>query len=186
KAFISQYLVRSRSLVSSGVRSKLLSKVRRERAKALSSGDAAAADSRLAEELALTPEKLRSLIERLDVRDVPWDVHSEAVVSGSLAEALHSPWLSAEETALAAEADTRISAAVSHALSTLDVRERYVVERRLMAHRGEKLSLAELGRYFGVSRERARQIEARALRKLRVALQRSPTGAEWLAYRAAA
>ena len=37
----------------------------------------------------------------------------------------------------------------------------------------EELSLAELGRQLGVSRERARQLEARAKRKLR----RQPRGA---------
>jgi RNA polymerase sigma-32 factor len=35
----------------------------------------------------------------------------------------------------------------------------------------EELSLAELGRRLGVSRERARQLEARAKRKLRRELQ---------------
>lgn len=186
RAYMSQYLVRSRSLVATGVQSKLLSKIRRERAKAVASGEGANADIRLAEELALTPEKLRSLVERLDVRDVPWDVHSEDVVSGRFSDALDSPSLSAEEKALAAEADSRLSVAVAQALSTLDVREQYVVERRLMAHRGEELSLAEIGRCFCFSRERARQIEARAMRKLRAALQRSAAGAEWLAYRPAA
>ncbi|HEY3252557.1 MAG TPA: sigma-70 family RNA polymerase sigma factor [Polyangiaceae bacterium] len=186
RAYMSQYLVRSRSLVATGVRSKLLSKIRRERAKAQASGEGANADSRLAEELALTPEKLRSLVERLDVRDVPWDVHSEDL-GGRFGDAFDAPSLSAEETALAAETDERLSAAVSRALSTLDVREQYVVARRLMADREEELSLAEIGRSFSFSRERARQIEARAMRKLRVALQRSAVGAEWLAsYRTAA
>ena len=50
------------------------------------------------------------------------------------------------------------------ALSSLDARERYIVEQRILADEG--VSLASLGRKLGVSRERARQLEARAKRKL--------------------
>jgi RNA polymerase sigma-32 factor len=57
--------------------------------------------------------------------------------------------------------------AVRKAVSGLDPRERYVVEQRLMADSGEALSLAEIGRRLGVSRERARQLEQRAKLKLR-------------------
>jgi RNA polymerase sigma-32 factor len=55
-----------------------------------------------------------------------------------------------------------------------------------MAHREEQLSLAEIGRRLSVSRERARQIEARAMRKLKAALARSGANAEWLAHPLAA
>jgi RNA polymerase sigma-32 factor len=54
-------------------------------------------------------------------------------------------------------------------LRALDQRERYIVENRIMSE--EELSLAELGRQLGVSRERARQLEARAKRKLRRQLE---------------
>jgi len=49
----------------------------------------------------------------------------------------------------------------------LDERERYIAENRLMADHEEELSLAEIGRRLGVSRERARQLEVRTKRKLR-------------------
>ena len=57
--------------------------------------------------------------------------------------------------------------AVARAVSELDPRERYIAEHRLMADPAEELSLAEIGRSLGVSRERARQLEARTKRKLR-------------------
>jgi RNA polymerase sigma-32 factor len=181
RAYMSQYLIRSRSLVSTGLQSKRLWKVRRERARAQAGGPDTNADARLAEELALSPEQLRSLVERLDVRDVPWDLHSEEVGSGCLTEAAGSPWPNAEDTVLAAEARAQLSSAVSHALSTLDEREQYIVERRLMACSEEELSLAEIGRQLCVSRERARQLEARAMRKLRSALKRLEAASDWLA-----
>jgi RNA polymerase sigma-32 factor len=187
RAYISQHLTRSRSLVASGVQSKLLAKIRRERARiAVAPNEAADADELVAARLAVSPEKMRSLAERLELRDMPWDTEAEESPSGRLMEVVESLSLNPEDAVLRAEAKSQISLAVSQALPTLDARERYVVEQRLMAHREEQLSLAEIGRRFRVSRERTRQIEARALRKLRAALASSGANAEWLAHPLAA
>ena len=60
------------------------------------------------------------------------------------------------------------SEAVRSALKRLDPRERYIVEQRLTVDTEDELTLAEIARRLGVSRERARQLEARAKKKLRV------------------
>ena len=52
-------------------------------------------------------------------------------------------------------------------LGVLSEREREVLEMRFGLHDGEDHTLEEVGRHFGVTRERIRQIEAKALRKLR-------------------
>jgi RNA polymerase primary sigma factor len=52
-------------------------------------------------------------------------------------------------------------------LGALNQREREVLEMRFGLLDGEDHTLEEVGRYFGVTRERIRQIEAKALRKLR-------------------
>ena len=54
--------------------------------------------------------------------------------------------------------------AVLHSLST---RERQVLELRFGLHDGRSRTLEEVGKVFDVTRERIRQIEAKALRKLR-------------------
>lgn len=61
---------------------------------------------------------------------------------------------------------------VAHGLAALDERERRVVERHfgIGSADGETRTLDEIGREFGISKERVRQIEIRALRKLRQAL----------------
>ena len=72
-----------------------------------------------------------------------------------------------EEQLATAEMRERVMRLAHAALSELDPRERYVLENRLMAEQDEAKTLAELARRLGISRERARQIEARAKRKLR-------------------
>ena len=67
------------------------------------------------------------------------------------------------------EQQSRIESELSDALKSLDQRERFIVEQRILAD--DEVSLAELGRKLGISRERARQIEARAKRKLRKHLE---------------
>ncbi|MCD6518751.1 MAG: RNA polymerase sigma factor RpoD [Anaerolineae bacterium] len=52
-------------------------------------------------------------------------------------------------------------------LASLTEREREVLSLRFGLEDGESLTLEEVGRRFGVTRERIRQIEAKALRKLR-------------------
>ena len=52
-------------------------------------------------------------------------------------------------------------------LDTLEPREREVVDYRFGLSDGCVRTLEEVGRYFNVTRERVRQIEAKALRKLR-------------------
>ncbi|MEK7281541.1 MAG: sigma-70 family RNA polymerase sigma factor, partial [Chloroflexota bacterium] len=53
------------------------------------------------------------------------------------------------------------------ALSTLAPRERRVLSLRFGLEDGQSRTLEEVGKEFGVTRERIRQIEAKALRKLR-------------------
>ena len=52
-------------------------------------------------------------------------------------------------------------------LSSLTARERTVLELRFGLEDGRSRTLEEVGREFSVTRERIRQIEAEALRKLR-------------------
>ncbi len=56
---------------------------------------------------------------------------------------------------------------VRSALAVLNEREREVLVMRFGLLDGQEHTLEEVGKYFGVTRERIRQIEAKALRKLR-------------------
>ena len=56
---------------------------------------------------------------------------------------------------------------VGDVLGTLSERERRVLQLRFGLEDGRSRTLEEVGREFGVTRERIRQIEAKALQKLR-------------------
>ena len=75
-----------------------------------------------------------------------------------------------DEAAIApseAAARAMLNEAVGQALSELSERERRVVRLRFGLDDGEMRTLEEVGREFGVTRERIRQIESKTLAKLR-------------------
>jgi RNA polymerase primary sigma factor len=57
----------------------------------------------------------------------------------------------------------------AHVLRTLDPREERIIKMRFGLDDGSERTLEEVGQSFQVTRERIRQIEAKALRKLRLA-----------------
>ncbi|HEX7454044.1 MAG TPA: sigma factor-like helix-turn-helix DNA-binding protein, partial [Polyangiaceae bacterium] len=124
--------------------------------------------------------RVRALLQRVDQRDYSLD--AEAYQDGvvSLVNTLPSAGPDQEQLALAREYGGNAHAAVREALTVLDERERYIVENRLLADSDAELSLAEIGRTLGVSRERARQLEERAKRKLKARISARPGAADWL------
>ncbi|MFZ0731537.1 MAG: RNA polymerase sigma factor RpoD [Candidatus Sulfotelmatobacter sp.] len=76
-----------------------------------------------------------------------------------------------EDRAQVSPAEAVISANLkertAHVLRTLSPREEKIISMRFGMEDGSERTLEEVGRSFGVTRERIRQIEAKALRKLR-------------------
>jgi RNA polymerase primary sigma factor len=60
-----------------------------------------------------------------------------------------------------------LQAQIDQALTVLSPRERTIIEMRYGLKEGHSLSLDEVGIIFRLTRERIRQIEVKALRKLR-------------------
>jgi RNA polymerase sigma factor (sigma-70 family) len=85
---------------------------------------------------------------------------SDALLGDVVADAsARSPFDDAAESMLPDE--------VSRLLSPLDAREATILRLRFGLDRGEPRTLEEVGEHFDLTRERIRQIEARAMSKLR-------------------
>jgi len=171
RAYILNHIIRSWSLVGVGsgaLRSKMFFKLRRERVRITNLvGDGDEADELLAKSLELPKAKVVSMVRRLEARDVSLDAKLFDDSGATLGDTLVSADTSQEVRMGNEEVSGRLREAVKEAIADLDQRERYIVENRLMADGEEELSLAEIGRRLGVSRERARQLEARAKRKIK-------------------
>jgi RNA polymerase sigma-32 factor len=182
RAYILNYVLRSWSLVGSGagaLRSKNFFRLRRERARVFNLfTDEGLAREELAKRLEVPVEQLAAMLERLDTRDVSLDSQMFDGSNARLLDTLVSD--AADQEVSLANDESRVgrAEAVRSAIIKLDARERFIVESRMMADRDDELSLAEIGRRLGVSRERARQLEARAKGKLRALLGRDLPEAE--------
>src|SRR3954467_1093707 len=185
RAYILDHVIKSWSMVGGGsgpLRSRLFFKLRRERVRAVNlMGEGEAADRMVAERVGVTPEELRKMVQRLEARDVSLDVKVIDDSPVRLVDLLPAPD-DQELSLFEHQVGGSMKSAGARAVSELDPRERYIAEHRLMADPAEELSLAEIGRSLGVSRERARQLEARTKRKLRRRMPApgSPIVTEWI------
>jgi RNA polymerase sigma-32 factor len=174
RAYILNFVIRSWSLVGVGsgpLRSKLFFRLRRERARIASLvGEGDAGTELLAERFGAPAEKVLSMARRLEARDLSLDMKVFDDGQTTLVDTLESNAQSQEEKFAATEEKLRLKERLRAAIEALDPRERYIVEARMMADEEDELSLAEIGRRLGVSRERARQLESRVKKKLRAQL----------------
>jgi len=170
RAYILNYIIRSWSLVGVGsgaLRSKMFFKLRRERIRVTNLlGEGEAADEALAQRLSIPKDKLGGMLRRLEARDVSLDAPLFDDSGATLVDALANTSQSQEDKLIESRRGIRMQSLIRDAVKELDKRERYIVENRMMADSEDEMSLAEIGRRLGVSRERARQLEARAKRKL--------------------
>ena len=175
RAHILNHIIRSFSMVGVGsgaLRSKLFFKLRRERARLRNLvTDEEQAMKKLAERVGLPESKVVSMVRRLEARDVSLDATFSDESTATLLDTLVSPSASQEHELAGQQSQLEMKRVVDEALRGLDERERYIAEHRLMAHSDDELSLAEIGRRLGVSRERARQLENRAKKKLKLCIE---------------
>ena len=117
----------------------------------------------IAQELDITPEKVR-----LATKAARYPVSLESPV-GLDGDSFLGDFISDPEAIAPAEAASRqmMMDAVEAVLNTLSDREHKILKLRFGLDDGRARTLEEVGLEFGVTRERIRQIEAKALRKLR-------------------
>lgn len=109
-------------------------------------------------------EKLSSLNERTASVDVPVSPGSDRLLVDAIADE-NSP----DPAVLLA--DENLRACLDRWLEQLNDKQREVVERRFGLHGHNSSTLEEVGRALGVTRERVRQIQMEAMRRLRDILE---------------
>ena len=120
----------------------------------------------IAERTVLRPDEVRDLLRLAKEQDNPLSLDSPMgeEQDANLAELVQDLGAVAPDE----EAARRLLGdAILIALEELDDREKDVVRMRFGLDGGQPRTLEEVGRHFGVTRERVRQIEARTMAKLR-------------------
>lgn len=157
-------------------RSRMFFRVRRERARySAQHDDAVIAARRMAADMGISEKRLEDMLHTLDTPDFSLDSYAEASGQPDLRDRVQDPSAGPDDAASGSETDDIVGGAVGVALSSLDERERLIATRRLMDD--DPITLADIGREIGVSRERARQIELRAKRKIRTVFATAGLGA---------
>jgi RNA polymerase sigma-32 factor len=126
---------------------------------------------RVAKRLGWTVEKVETLTPLVSRTDLSLDVAGFEDSQETIANWLPFCGPGPDELAEQADEEERNRAAVREALGTLDARERVAAETRLMVEHEDRERLDRLGARWGVTRQRAMQIDGRARRKLRDALR---------------
>lgn len=118
-------------------------------------------------------ERMLSLNERVTSMDTPVGVSSDK----TLVDTVPDPQVSDPVRILQ---DSDLSASLNGWLDELSEKQREVVARRFGLRGHEPSTLEEVGREIGLTRERVRQIQVEALRRLRDILEKQRLNAEAL------
>lgn len=163
------FVLQQRSVVGGGrgpLRPKYFFRLRREYARLCAQLGEREAKRALASRWNLGADELALILERLEHPDSSLDapLRDDA---GTLADRLRDATQSQDEALERRRMNKQLSAAVREAREELDARERFILEHRLLADPEVEYSLVHIGRLFGVSRERARQLELRVKEKIK-------------------
>lgn len=138
--------------------------IRRAATKLRETLDREPTDEEVAEALKLNPRQVRRY---RDASRAPVSLDSpigDDEDSASVSELVADPNATAPFERLVKENDTAL---VQEVLATLDERENRILAMRFGLEDGAPKTLDEVGRHFGVTRERIRQIQDQALKKMR-------------------
>jgi len=121
----------------------------------------------MAKQLGVKPEEVREMETRLSGRDIAMEsgTEDEEETYAPIAY-LADPAEEPSEALANREMERLQDEGLKQALANLDARSRRIIERRWLAE-GEAATLHELAEEYGVSAERIRQIEAKAMQRMK-------------------
>ena len=167
RAYIQNYIIRSWSLVKIGTtqaQRKLFYRIS-DLPEALDADDRQENAAKLALRINVTENEVVDMAARLKAHDLSLDDLIGDRSRDSFADTLKDNAPDQEEVLSELEEREDLREWADRALESLNPREKYIVEKRILTE--EPVTLKELGKHFGITRERARQIERSALEKLK-------------------
>lgn len=179
KAVLNEFAIRGQSLVkmgTTGTQRRLFFKVKGV-VRAIESEfphlPRKAVMERAAERLDCLPAEVEGMFDRLSHSDTSLNVRvGEAEDGDERGDYLVDPSETPDVVVARKIDNERRSAGLMDAVASLDPRSRRIVEARYLAEPDDLLTLEELSHEFGVTRERIRQVEQKALQKLKRFLTR--------------
>ena len=168
RACMLEHVVRSHGPVRIGTtrsQRKIFFGLGRARRKLEREGEAADAES-LASALGVEREDIEAMTPRLTGHDVSLDAPRSTDDRRELGALIAEDAPNPEDVVAGVEEEDSRKIRLSEGLKVLDPRERAIIKARHMRQR--PATLASLGKKFGISRERVRQLELRAKAKLRL------------------
>lgn len=171
RAYIQNYLIKSWSLVKIGTtqaQRMLFFKLNQARKKLETLSEKHAEFGEIADSLGVKAAE----IEEMEIRMGNRDLSLNTFISEE-GESTHMDYLidnsEDQETSLIKKEETAIvQRNIAGALARLNEKESFIIRNRIMAD--NPLTLQEVGDHFSVTRERARQIEKQALKKMALAI----------------
>jgi RNA polymerase sigma-32 factor len=175
RAYIQNFVIKSYSLVKVGTtqaQRKLFFRLRSEREKAdREAGPGEFATTKdLAKRLSVVEGEILDMEMRMSAHDFSLDTELEEGGRQTHLDMLSEIGVTSQEEQLGEHEERRVVRGKVHeAMQTLNEKERFIVENRLMTD--EPKTLQEIGAHFQISRERARQIEGNVIRKIKTVFQ---------------
>ncbi len=168
RAYIQNFIIKTWSLVKIGTtqaQKKLFYKIGKVRKALEANGEKDRKYELLARDLDVTKEDIVEMEQRMSSRDLSLDAPFDESQELTHLELLKEESLNQEE-AIAQEEEKKIREhEVQSAMKRLNEKEVYVLQNRIMAE--DPLTLQQIGDHLKLSRERVRQIESEALKKLK-------------------
>ncbi len=168
RAYIQNFIIKTWSLVKIGTtqaQKKLFYKIGKIRKALESNGEDEKKYELLAQDLDVAKEDIIEMEQRMAARDLSLDAPFDEGQELTHLDLLKEESLNQEEVFAQDEEKKIREHEVQNAMRRLNEKEVYVIKNRIMAD--EPLTLQQIGDHLKLSRERVRQIESEALKKLK-------------------
>jgi RNA polymerase sigma-32 factor len=175
RAYIQNFIMKSWSLVKIGTtqaQKKLFYKIGKVRKALAVDGESEAKYEHLARDLDVKKGDIIEMEQRMSAKDFSLDSPLSDDHELTHLDLLQESSLNQEESLALEEEKKVLELEVLSAMKHLTGKEKYVIRNRIMSD--PLLTLQEIGNHLKLSRERVRQIESEALKKLRKEMSPAP------------